>query len=95
MDNFTFFTLLIAVSILFIFRNKVYTKLIKDNTLIKISVENFNILIILLFLIIILIGSMKSDKKRFASISNNIDNLKTPSEQKRPHPMFDINTYKD
>jgi hypothetical protein len=61
----------------------------------NITKANINQILTVILVVVVLIAGLAptATKQKYSSISNNFDNLRTPAAQKRPNPMFDIDTY--
>ena len=95
MSSSTFFILLLLIAIGYYFNNKIVKLIHKSKNLLFITKTHINYLLLLTLLIVVLIGALTStrQKSKYSSISKNYENIRTPEAQRRPHPLFDINTY--
>ena len=90
-----FFTLIILIILGYVY-NHILVNLINNIQALKsITKTHINqILTVILVTVILIAGFAPSDsKKKFSSISQNYENIRTPAANNRPNPIFDINTY--
>jgi predicted negative regulator of RcsB-dependent stress response len=90
-----FFTLIVLIILGYSY-NHILVKIINNiETLKNITKTHINQILTIILISIILIAGFapNSTKKKFSSISKNYENIRTPASQKRPNPLFDINTY--
>ena len=94
MSNSLFFILLVLIGLGFYFNETILKYIHRSELLNIIKKSHLNILFTIILVLVILIGALNSSgKKKYSTISQNFDNIRTPASQKRPNPMFDIDTY--
>jgi len=94
--NATLFFILIFLIILGYSYNHVILKYIQKVELLKkITKSNINQLLTIILVIVVLIAGLDptNTKSKYSGISQNFENIRTPEAQRRPNPLFDIDTY--
>jgi len=94
--NATLFFVLIFLIILGYSYNHIILKFVQKIELLKsITKANINQLLTLVLVIVVLIAGLDptNTKSKYSDISQNFENIRTPAAQKRPNPLFDIDTY--
>ena len=95
MSTGLFFTLFILIILGFTF-NHILLKFVNTieplKNITKTHINQF--LTVILITIILIAGfSPSGTKKKYSSISQNFESMRTPAQVQRPNPLFDINTY--
>jgi len=92
MTKSTFFLLLILLALIFAFRDKIlgYNK---DTTEVYKSTVNYIFSFLLVVLIVLGFLIAPNTKTTFANTSKAYNDMRDTPENRRPHKMFDINTY--
>ena len=92
MTKGTFFLLLILLAIVFSIRSKIlgYNK---DTT--EVFKSTVNYIFAFVFVVLLVLGFLiaPNTKTTFANTSKAYNDMRDTPENKRPHKMFDINTY--
>jgi len=94
--NATLFFVLIFLIILGYSYNHIILKFVQKIELLKsITKANINQLLTIILIVVVLIAGLNptSTKSKYSSISQNFENIRTPEAQRRPNPLFDIDTY--
>ena len=94
--NATLFFVLLFLIILGYSYNHILLKFIQKIELLKsITKANINQLLTLVLVIVVLIAGLDptNTKSKYSDISQNFENIRTPAAQRRPNPLFDIDTY--
>jgi len=95
MDASLFFTLLFVIILGYTY-NHVLAKFLANITQMHhISKTHINQILTVILITVVLIAGFAptGTKKKFSSISSNYENIRTPTQNQRPNPLFDINTY--
>ena len=89
-----FFTLIILIILGYVYNHILVNFINNIKALKSITKTHINqILTVILVTIILIAGFAPSNNKKFSSISQNYENIRTPAANNRPSPIFDINTY--
>ena len=95
MNAFLFISLAVLIVYSYMYNHVIAKFLSQFDKLKNITSIHINQIVTVILIIIVLIAgfSPSGSKKKFASISENYENIRTPVKTQRPNPMFDINTY--
>jgi branched-subunit amino acid permease len=90
-----FFVLIFLILAGFYYNHVIQSYINRFELLKNITKAHINQLLTIILVIIVLIAGLtpNATKQKYSSISNNFDNIRTPEAQRRPNPMFDIDTY--
>jgi len=89
-----FFTLIILIILGYTYNHILVKNINQIEQFKKLTKTHINqILTVILITIVLIAGFAPSNNKKFSSISQNYENIRTPAANNRPSPIFDINTY--
>jgi len=89
------YVILFFIAIAFYERQKILAFTKQFDSLKNMGIEVINIILVVSFSIILAIATINPEKSKdkFKDISENFENMRSPSKNDRPNPLFDINTY--
>jgi uncharacterized membrane protein len=95
MNNILFFILLFLIILGYSYNSTIVYYLSQIEVFKNITKANINQILTVILVIVVLIAGLdpSGTKNKYSNISQNFDSIRTPAAQKRPNPMFDIDTY--